>query len=292
MFKNDCLPYPKLVFVLLIVFASWSCSSDGDEKPNGGLAAIDLFDQSYGAEQSQILDVFLPAGRSIAETPLLIYIHGGAWVQGSKEEFAEFRTILSSALPGYAFVAINYSLYDLNSGINKFPTQENDVIEALQFIQSKTDEWNISDKIVLAGASAGGHLALLHAYKHQSIGDISAVIAFFPPTDLAALYDFSVFTELGLSGMLEGTPSERPEAYAASSPITFVDKQSVPTVFFHGTQDQVVPISQSELLEAALIKVGVDHEFTRVPNQGHGFTDETYPFIFEQAASFLEKVLK
>lgn len=35
----------------------------------------------------------------------------------------------------------------------------------------------------LAGASAGGHLALLHAYKHQGTGNIQAVIAFFPPTD-------------------------------------------------------------------------------------------------------------
>ncbi|SFU10835.1 Acetyl esterase/lipase [Algoriphagus locisalis] len=279
--------FEKFILGVFLILAFWSCTSEQDGNPSGELAALDLSDQSYGSKSTQILDVYLPAGRSIEDTPLLIYIHGGAWIEGSKDEFKQFRTALSAALPDYAFVSINYSLYDLGSGINKFPTQENDVIEAISYVQSKTAEWNISDTIILAGASAGGHLALLHAYKHESVGDIKAVVAFFPPTDLAALYDFSFLTVTGLGGLLGGDPVERAEAYADSSPITFIDSQSVPTLFFHGSEDTVVPISQSLLLESVLIEAGVVHKFTTVPNQGHGFTLETYPSLFQQAAVFI-----
>ncbi|MEB2784500.1 alpha/beta hydrolase [Algoriphagus persicinus] len=285
-------PFLKFTFGVLIVFSFWSCTSDGDENPTGELAALDLVDQSYGREQSQIFDIYLPAGRSIEDTQVLIYIHGGAWIEGSKEEFIQFKTALSSALPDYAFVAINYSLYNLSTGINKFPTQENDVIEAVNYIQSKTAEWNISDNIILSGASAGGHLALLHAYKHQSIGDVKAVIALFPPTDLAALYSFSEFTQMGLSGMLGGTPQENQDGYAINSPITYIKHTSPPTILFHGSIDSVVPMSQSELLASALTENQVMHEFVQIPNQGHGFTVETYPALFQKAADFIEKALE
>jgi len=289
MFKNTIQLFWKSLLYILAIYAISSCSSDKDEYPTGDLAALDLFDQSYGAEQYQIFDIYLPAGRSIAKTPLLIYIHGGAWVEGSKEEFNQFKQALSAVFPDYAFVSINYSLYNFNMGINKFPAQENDVLEAISFIQSKTIDWNISDQIILAGASAGGHLALLHTYKYPSIGKVKAVIAFFPPTDLAELYDFSYFTQTGLGGMLGGSPKDQPEAYSASSPITYIDSKSVPTIFFHGTSDIIVPISQSRLLKKALIGAGVKYEFTEVPNQGHGFTLDTYPGLFQQAAKFVKE---
>lgn len=289
MFKNINNLLWKSLVTILIICSIWSCGSNIDESPNGALAALDLFDQSYGTEQNQIFDIYLPAGRSIAKTPLLIYIHGGAWVEGSKEEFNQFNKALSAVFPDYAFVSINYRLYNFNQGSNKFPAQENDVLEALTYIQSNATEWNISENLILAGASAGGHLALLHAYKHPSIGKVKAVIAFFPPTQLAELYDFSFFTQTGLSGMLGGSPKDKSEAFATSSPITFINSKSVPTIFFHGTSDIIVPISQSQLLKKALIDAGVKYEFTEVPNQGHGFTLDTYPGLFQQAAKFVKE---
>ncbi|MEP0713920.1 alpha/beta hydrolase [Algoriphagus sp.] len=282
--------FQKTSLIAVVALFLLSCDRSTDAFPDEA-TAIDLLDQPYGANPRQKMDVYLPAGRSQKDTPLLIYIHGGAWIEGSKEEFNEFRSALSTALPEYAFASINYSLFNLNTGANKFPTQENEIKEAITYIQSKSLEWNISDTIILAGASAGGHLALLHAYKHASIGNIKAVVAFFSPTDLAELYDFNFLTVAGLRGLLGGNPSENPTAYAESSPITFVDEQAVPTIFFHGTVDQVVPISQSELLAIALSEAGVPHEFIKVPNQGHGFTPETYSALFQQAAHFLAEFL-
>ncbi|UZD21771.1 alpha/beta hydrolase [Algoriphagus halophytocola] len=278
-----------LVFATLILLA---CSSEPDENPITGLPEKTELNLSYGTTGNQLLDIYLPAGRSTASTPVMIYIHGGAWVEGSKEEFVAFKDLMSAVLPDYAFVAINYNLYNLNTGANGFPQQENDVIDAVTFVLSKSSEWNISDKIVLAGASAGGHLALLHAYKHQEIGDIQAAIAFFPPTDLTALYEFSPITKLGLQGLIGGTPESNPEGYVDSSPVEFVDSESVPTLFFHGTVDTVVPISQSEILADALESAGVAHQFTIVPNEGHGFQDSTYPPLFQEAATFINSVIQ
>lgn len=276
------------LFLLFI----WSCDSGKDENPDGLLPALNLENQAYGTDPKQTLDVYLPAGRSIEKTPLLIYMHGGAWIDGSKSEFLGFQSLMEKSFPGYAFVSIDYRLYNLNTGDNKFPTQENDVLKSIEYILSKIAGWNISNKIILAGASAGGHLALLHGYKHQDIGNIQAVIAFFPPTDIAPFYEFNSITSALLTGLIGGTPSEQPRIYSASSPVTFVDENSIPTVFFHGTTDNVVPISQSEILKKELESFNVPFLYKSIPGQGHGFTETTYATLIQEASIFLKTVLK
>lgn len=277
------------VFFLLII---WSCDSGKDEDPDGLLPALNLVNQAYGTDPKQTLDVYLPAGRSIEETPLLIYIHGGAWIDGSKSEFLSFQSLMEKSFPGYAFVSIDYRLFNLNNGDNKFPIQENDVLKSIEYILSKTTGWNISNKIILAGASAGGHLALLHGYKHQDIGNIQAIIAFFPPTDLAPFYGFNSITSALIAGLISGTPSEQPRIYSASSPVTFVDENSIPTVFFHGTTDNVVPVSQSEILKKELESFSVPFLYKSIPGQGHGFTEATYATLIQEASVYLKTVLE
>lgn len=278
--------FPIYIFTLLFLF---SCSREDGSNPNAPLPALELLDQSYGDDPRQSFDVYLPEGRSKEETPLLIYIHGGAWIDGSKEEFLQFKPLMEQFFPAYAFVAINYRLYDFNTQANPFPTQENDVILAIEQIISELDDWNISDRLILAGGSAGGHLALLHGFKHQPIGNIRGVIAFFPPTNLSALYGFNFLTQSGLGEILNGTPETNPELYQNSSPTTYVDENTVPTIFFHGTDDTVVPISQSEELEERLIQFDVSHRFISVPDQGHGFDPDTYASLIEEAAQFIQE---
>lgn len=282
----------RFLLPVAIVLALWSCDSSNDENPDGLLPALSLVNQAYGTDPKQTLDVYLPAGRSIEKTPLLIYIHGGAWIDGSKSEFLDFQSLMEKSFPEYAFVSIDYRLLNLNNGDNKFPTQENDVVKSVQYILSKTAGWNISNKIILAGASAGGHLALLHGYKHQDIGNIQAVIAFFPPTDLAPFYDFNSVTSSLLAALIGGTPYQQPRIYSASSPSTFVNENSIPTIFFHGTTDNVVPISQSEILKKELESFSVPFLYKSVSGQGHGFTEATYATLIQEASVYLKTVLK
>ena len=272
-----------LAFTLLAFLSGCSIN---DENPSDKLSAKEILDLSYGANSKQKMDIYLPAGRSVEKTPVLVYIHGGAWIDGDKNEFAQFKPLVEQAFPDFALISINYRLYDLTTKQNKFPAQEEDVAAALAFIETKLAEWNISSKLVLSGASAGAHLALLHGFKNRK-SEIKGLVAFFPPTDLASLYGFNNLTTLGLTEILSGTPQTAATAYQNSSPVKFVSQDDPPTIFFHGETDQVVPISQSEKLETALKSVQIRHQFVRVPNQGHGFTTETNASLLKQAKAFL-----
>lgn len=270
-------------FLFLLFLAS--CTSDTDSDPDF-LVAREFLNQPYGNDPKQNMDVYLPAGRSQSETPLLIYIHGGAWIDGDKSEFLQVKPMLEKEFPGYAFISLNYRLFDFATGKNGILDQEKDISSAFNFIENQLSDWNISDYIVLAGASAGGHLALLHALKNNT-SDIKSVIAFFPPTDLIELYKFNNLTALGLTAVLGGTPITAALNYQTSSPVNYVDPNDVPTIFFHGNLDTVVPINQSELLKQAFQNAGVRHQFTVVPGQGHGFTDATYSMLIAQAKEFI-----
>lgn len=273
------------IFLLLLI-----CTSCQQEDPVlGENAAVNYIDESYGSDPRQKMDVYLPANRSSASTKVLVWIHGGAWADGNKSEFAGFKPWLEEVQEDYAYVALNYRLFDFNNNRNGFPSQEEDIQAAMRHIQSKLTSWNVSNQIVLAGGSAGGHLALLHSYKHNADGLVKAAVAFFPPTDMAALYNHSFLTQLLLPGLLGGTPSSIPEVYRNSSPVEFVSASSVPTVFFHGTVDTVVPISQSQLLEAALVQANVQHEREYIPNQGHGFDEATNKRLIKKMADFLRE---
>ena len=272
---------------LLLFFNSillFSCSVD-QENPSGNLPALEISNASYGADPRQKMDVFLPAGRSPDKTPVLIYIHGGAWIDGDKSEFLQVKPLVEQTFPGFAMISFNYRLFDFVSKQNRFPAQEEDVKAALLFIRSKLTEWKVSDRLLLSGASAGGHLTLLHGLKNKE-SDVKGLIAFFPPTDLTSLFGFNNLTTLGLTEILGGTPVTVPLAYQNSSPVNFISTGTPPIIFFHGETDQVVPISQSEKLETALKNALIRHQFIRVPNQGHGFTPETNAMLLRQAKSF------
>ncbi|WP_194973560.1 alpha/beta hydrolase [Aquiflexum lacus] len=270
----------------------WSCSEDVEPGLDANVA-IDLLDIKYSQERpNQLMDVFLPANRNSNTTKVFVWVHGGGWVDGNKSEFKTFKPWLEEVQDGYAYVAINYSLFNLATGSNKFPTQEEDIKKALSFIKSQLSTWNVSDEVILAGGSAGGHLALLHGHKNNEDKLVKATVAFFPPTDLTSFYGYNLFTNLLLENLLGGNPSNREEAYFNGSPLNFVDSQSVPTVLFHGDTDIVVPISQSKILEEALIAKGVPHLAEYVIGQGHGFNVETNKDLIGKMQGFLNGVLE
>lgn len=282
----------RISFLIGFLFSGWilfSCQSDSEPQ---FLEARQILNEKYGSETRQSMDVYLPPGRNPDTTPLLVYIHGGAWIDGDKDEFLRFKPILKQLFPDYAFVSLNYRLFDFSSGKNQFPTQEEDIIDAFDFIRDQLDNWNISDEIIVSGASAGGHLALLHSYKNHDLSmRLKAVVAFFPPTDLVELYKFNNLTALALTALIGGNPDQVPQKYFTSSPINYSGPNPPPTILFHGELDNVVPISQSQILEFLLeLNGGVPHRLIQVPNQGHGFTDETYAQLLLEARDFINSL--
>jgi dipeptidyl aminopeptidase/acylaminoacyl peptidase len=271
--------------ILILTVLVQSCQQDKDPIPDDNVA-LELFDVSYGDHPRQKMDVFLPANRTRENTRVLIWIHGGAWVDGDKGEFVRFKPWFQAVQEDYAYVALNYRLFDVASGANKFPSQEEDIKRAMAYIKQKLPEWNVSEKVILSGGSAGGHLALLHSYKNNSDGLVKVAAAVFPPTELLTLGNGNPIITF-LMQTLVGNPQSNREAYINSSPINFIDSQSVPTTFYHGDADDVVPIQQSYLLEAKLSENNIPKYFEYYPGLGHGFTDEIYRNMIRKIEEFI-----
>lgn len=275
-----------LVVILLLFFAA--CKKK-DKPVDATATAQTITNVSYGTDARNVMDVYLPANRSETSTPVLIMIHGGGWSEGSKTDFAPFVDTMKRRLPNYAVFNINYRL--AGNGTNLFPAQEQDVKKCVEFILSKRSEYKISDKFVLAGASAGGHLALLHAYKYTSPVKIKAVVDFFGPTELTQFYNNppNPLVPLLLFNVTGTTPALNPTFYQQSSPLTFVSNTSSPTIILQGGADIVVPASQSTLLRDRLQTLGVAHQLVFYPSGGHGDWDAaTYTDAFNKIEAFIK----
>jgi acetyl esterase/lipase len=267
--------------------------------PEGTKALRNLAYVTNGHDR-QKLDLFIPPGAT-NPLPVIIWVHGGAWLGGSKEQ--------NPALPylqqGYAVASLNYRL----SQHAIFPAQIEDCKAAVRWLRAHAKEHNLApDRFAAWGASAGGHLVALLGtagdVKPFDVGShlefssrVQAVVDFFGPTDLLQMgkqapadsminHDSPDAPEAKLIG---GPVQENKEKAAAANPITYVTKAAPPFLILHGDKDNLVPYQQSELLRDALQKVGVPVTFEIVKGAGHGFGG---PDIDRQVTAFFDQHLK
>lgn len=262
--------FPVPVFFLLVLA---SCSkSDTGGGTGTTIAEKTMLNVSYGTDPLQKMDIYLPANRNITATKVLIYIHGGGWITGDKADLtaADIDT-LKKRVPDYAIFNINYRLAALPA-TNLFPAQELDVKAAIDFIFGNRSSYLVSDKFVLMGGSAGGHLALLQAYKYPSPVKIKAVVDFFGPTDMADLYNNpGSYPAASIALLMSGTPTTNPTLYQQSSPLTFATSTACPTIILQGGVDVLVNATrQSEALKNKLTTAGVVNQYVLYPALGHG----------------------
>ncbi|HEX2845254.1 MAG TPA: alpha/beta hydrolase [Chitinophagaceae bacterium] len=269
-------------FLLLVLSA---CGKDKGQAPPAEYPATTAQDVSYGGDPLQKMDVYLPF-RGPDTTKVIILIHGGAWLEGDKSDFNSFVPELQRRLPGYAIFNLNYRLYLNNT--NRFPTQEEDIKSAFNFIYSRRNEYHISDKFVLLGASAGGHLALLQGNKYSTPVKPKALVSFFGPVELVSLYNSSQYTASILLKLTGGTPATVPAIYESSSPSNYITPSSPPTIFLQGGADTVVPPSQSQLLQNLLQAANVPNQYVFYPTQGHGWVGADLQDSFDKIAAFIK----
>ncbi|NNJ26397.1 alpha/beta hydrolase [Alienimonas chondri] len=225
-------------------------------------------------------------------TPLLVFVHGGGWVAGTKLRYQS--EILARARGGAAAATIEYRLSRVAEGgkyVAPFPAALEDVRAALAFLVDRADELNIDPaRIALIGDSAGGHLSLLAALSANETpgGDrgtkdepnaspripVAAVVNLFGVTDMPAYYTGSRHARSVLSLFLEGHLAVRQAAYEAASPVRFIDADDPPVLTLHGTADPVVPYDQAEILHETLKEAGVSNELVPVPGGTHGLFRE------------------
>ena len=272
----------KVTISLFIVIAIMSSCNKEPE----GMKAVTMTNVLYGSSAQQNMDIYLPAERSTATTKVMILIHGGAWNSGDKADFTPYVDSMKRREPGYAIVNLNYRLA---TPPNLFPAQEQDVKAAIEFIYNKRTEYAISDKIVLIGASAGAHLALLQGYKYPTPVRPKAIIDLFGPTDLVDLYNNPPHPLVPalLAAAIGATPASNNTLYMQSSPVNFVSPQSPPTMILHGGADIVVPPAQSVLLKNKLTTAGVVNQYVFYPTEGHGWFNDTLADSFNKIQAFL-----
>jgi dipeptidyl aminopeptidase/acylaminoacyl peptidase len=155
----------------------------------------------------------------------------------------------------------------------------------------KSSEYRISKNIVLLGASAGAHLALLQAYKYTTPVVPKAVISFFGPTDMTAMYNSqsNTYYKMGMQLLIGGTPATKPEVFKQASPIYFAGKQNVPTLLLHGGRDNLVPVAQSKALKEKLDSAGVPVELVVYPSEGHGWYGANLTNSYDRVVHFIDQ---
>lgn len=280
-----------ILFIGITIFA-FSCQKDSSSLPESynSYQDVTIKNVSYGSDTSQVMDVYLPANRTVNTTKILIMVHGGSWNEGDRQDFNGAIDSLKPLLPNYAIFNINYRL--AANGHNLFPAAVNDVALAIKFIGSKAKIYEAdTQKVAIGGASAGAHLAMLQAYSVHS-ASIKAVVDLFGPTNLTRLYNnhpVPQFAQAVLVNFLGVPLLQNPSLYEQASPVSFISVVSPPTIIFHGDADPVVPIEQSNELQAKLNSFNVSNSFIIYPGEGHGWSDgKLYKDTYQKIADFLK----
>jgi acetyl esterase/lipase len=277
----------KKKFLFLFIFAGLlsACSSDDDNnQPQAPLAAAEYTNVQYGTDPQQTMDVYLPANRT-ADTKVIILIHGGAWIGGSKEDFADFIPVIKEEFPDDAIVNINYRLATETSPA--FPKQMDDLQRVIAYL--KNSDYVIDNTYAFIGASAGAHLAMLYGYEYDTAHEVKAICDIVGPADFLdpeyvsnPLYPFAAQYLLGTT-----TPSS--QLIETVNPLSHITAQSPPTLSFYGGIDPLIPATQGPRLKAALDEAGVVNEFNFYLEGGHGDWDEaTFADVYAKITVFFE----
>lgn len=257
--------------------------------------------------EKQKLDLYIPDKDNLM--PCLVWIHGGAWLAGSKDGLAgEIDTVLHH---GYVVASVGYRL----SGESIFPAQIYDCKAAIRFLKEKGTKYKIdSTKIAVAGASAGGHLASLigTSYDVPSLEDknlgskkasskVHAVIDFYGPTDFLIMAELPGTCKDPMVHLDSKSPEslllgcnieDCPLKVRKANPITYVTKDDPPFLIFHGTSDCIVTPKSSMLLEKKLIEKGIRTEIYLLKNAGHGGEEFVSSEVKTLVLNFLNKTLQ
>ncbi len=211
------------------------------------------------------LDIYQPA-KLESPKPVLIFIHGGGWRKGKKEDYLYY--LLHFAQQGYITATISYRLK------TPFPAAVEDVKCAVRWIRAHAAEYSIDpNKIAVIGGSAGGHLSMMVGYSSDvpdfdidcDMDSISskpqAIVNLYGPVDLTTEYAHTHKLTVNFIGQ---TWEENPDAYKKASPISYITPDDPPTLTFHGTKDELVPIRQADMLQEKLEEAGVENEYHRL----------------------------
>lgn len=259
-------------------------------------------------DAAQKLDLYLPEKAADKPLPLVVHIHGGGWMGGSKYPCA----VAPMVLRGYVVASVEYRF----SQKAKFPAQIQDCQAAIRWLRAHAKEYNLdTEHVGVVGGSAGGHLSALvgtaggkNAFpkiggNEEQSDRVQAVCDIFGPSDFSTVVQqaaddknvkniFEFNTPKDPYSELIGTKLGDKEKADAVSPVHYVSHDNPPFLILHGTHDTLVPYAQSEEFAAALKEKGVAVWLQKLPGAGHGGPGFGKPAVVQLMQNFFDKHLK
>jgi acetyl esterase/lipase len=241
--------------------------------------------------QSLRLDLYLPENPTTGKKPkLLVWIHGGGWMKGSKSKINP--TIINLVADGYAAASIDYRL----TGLTSHPKQIHDCKGAIRWLRANAGKYGYdANRIGVGGGSAGGHLVLLLGMSGDvkelegnvggNLGQssrVQAVVDLFGPSEL----------ELFAKKSKRFGRRKSVELLRSATPLNYLSKDDASILIFHGDQDHVVPKEQSEYLHKRYQAAGLESTLYIISGSGHGgmkFSDKTRRTLVKK---FFDKHIK
>jgi acetyl esterase/lipase len=250
-----------------------------------------------GGGRPLLLDLCKPR-HQMGKAPGLIFIHGGGWKSGAREDYHVYT--IWFAQHGYVSATIGYRL----SKEARFPAAVEDAKCAVRWMRAEADKLGVDpEKIAVIGGSAGGHLAMMVGYTandrtfegtggHEGVSSaVAAVVELYGPFDFETPEGKSAKLVKDFLGYQ--SYDEAPEVWKSASPATYLNAGDPPTLILHGTIDEIVPISQGEMLDERLAELSIPHRFLRLEGWPHAM-DAAVPvniYCRHQILSFLHKQL-
>lgn len=226
------------------------------------------------------LDLYQPRNTE-QPSPLIIWVHGGAWRSGSKADVPVAQLVGE----GFAIASVDYRL----SPVAEFPAQVHDIKAAIRFLRAHAAEYKLDpSRFAVAGSSAGGHLAALVGVTsgdealEGTVGeflpessDVQAIASFYGASNLQTILSQSTPHGLrvrvpALQLLLGGQPEEKPALAQLASPVVHVDADDPPLLLIHGDQDPQMPLAQSHELRAAYEQYDLPVQLQIVEGGVHG----------------------
>ncbi|WP_428667418.1 alpha/beta hydrolase fold domain-containing protein [Runella sp.] len=254
--------------------------------------------------KKHLLDIYLPPNAQ-GNLPVVIWVHGGAWMLNDKYADMSYmkKTISAILANGFALASIDYR----HSTQAVFPAQLQDCTQALEFLYQNAGKYGLNkDRFALMGFSAGGHLASLLALSQNNnvttfvapgakkSFKIKAVVDFYGPADLVGMVRKGDENNPKdpISLLLGASPIARPDLAKIASPVTYVDKNDPPFIIINGEKDESVPYIQSQLLGSWLTLAGVRNEVIVVKDAPHYGEMFDVDAIKTKVIDFLNKEVK
>lgn len=230
----------------------------------------------YGEAERNIMDIYVPDSAYDNEyNGVILYIHGGSWVGGSKEDMASKAKRF--AQKGYITASMNYTLFeDVLFGKVTALTMCDEIGMAIKKIKAFSDEQKLNiTKLAVSGYSAGAHLSMLYGFSRANESAIDLVFTAnqVGPSD----FHSEVWGSTGLASMLSGieitetmTQEQKEEVINLVSPTAYVTKNTVPSILAYGGTDMIVPSGNAQRIKAAFENAGAVHTYILYPFSNHG----------------------